>query len=255
MSENIFQKTIEMGENDRPHWLKRIVSLLVDTVLLFFGAFLIYNLFSLTPLANNLHRYQADMQEIQDQAKLDSGYGYESVIAQGEEGSYLLHYNEEGDYYYIVKNVANPSKELTASYKEILSSNSAYSDIAFSYNLNNYGLVLFAGFLDELIILFLVPLCSKRRATPGQLLCGIRLISTKRMNVAAWYQLAGRLLFTFGVESAIPYLILSQYTVIVMPILVCLVIFFNKDNRSFADFVCFTKAIEAKTFAPLVDEE
>lgn len=255
MSDSVFKKTIAMGSNNKPYWLNRFIAGLVDVVLLFFSLTLVYALLVKTPIANNLNRYHQDILAIQDQAKLDSGYGYRDEITEGEEGSFLLHYDEEDDYYYIVKNVENPSQELTYDYQALLDADDNYNDICFSYDLNNYMIMCLAGFFSELILYFVFPICNKRRATVGQLICGLQVISTRRINKAGWYQILGRFFFIFMVESALPYFLINKWAFLVMPILIVTFSLFNEENRSLSAFVSGTKLIESKTFSPLVEDE
>ncbi len=255
MSVSIFKKTVQMGPNNKPYWLNRFIAGLVDVVLLFFSVTLLYSLLVKTPVADNLNRYHQEILAIEDQSKLDSGYGYRYVIEQGEEGNYLLHYDEAEDYYYIVKTVDNPSKELILEYQAILDAHENYSDLCFSYDLNNYMVICFSGSVAELIFFFIFPICNKRRATIGQIVCGLQVISTTRTNRARWYQILGRFFFILFIESAIPYFLINKWAFLVMPILISVISLFNKENRSVSAYISATKLIEAKTFTPLVDDE
>ncbi len=121
--------------------------------------------------------------------------------------------------------------------------------------INNYGMLFGAGFVSELIFLFVVPLVNKRRATLGQLLCGLQVISTKRVDKAAWYQLLGRLFFIYFIESVIPFLIMGMWVLLAIPVITLVIRFFNDENRSLYDYVSVTKLIEAKTFTPLTFDD
>lgn len=255
MSVSIFKKTVEMGPNNKPYWLNRFIAGLLDVVLLFFSATFLYSLLVKTPVADNLNRYHQEILAIEDQSKLDSGYGYRYVIAQGEEGNSLLHYDEEEGYYYIVKNVDNPSKELIQEYQAILDAHENYNDLCFSYDLNNYMIICLSGFATELVFFFIFPICNKRCATIGQLVCGLQVISTTRINRAKWYQILGRFFYILLVESAIPYFLINKWAFLVMPIVISVISLFNEENRSVSAFISATKLIEAKTFTPLVDDE
>lgn len=252
----LFNKTIELGANHKAIWYKRMIATFFDGVVLFLATYLFFYLINLTPIADHAKSYREEMTLIEDEAKLDTGYGYKVVVKQGEEGNYYLHYDEGNDEYYIVKNVQYPSSEITTAYQTILKENNKYSDLTFSYLINNYGMLFGAGFVSELIFLFVVPLANKKRATFGQLLCGLQLISTKRNDKAAWYQLLGRLFFIYIIESVVPYLIMGMWILLVVPLITLLIRFFNDDSRSLYDFVTVTKLIEGKTFLPpAYDEE
>ena len=246
----LFNKTIELGANHKAIWYKRMIATFFDGVVLFLTTYLFFYLINLTPIADHAKGYREEMTLIEDEAKLDTGYGYKVVVKQGEEGNYYLHYDEGNDEYYIVKNVQYPSSEITTAYQTILKENNKYSDLTFSYLINNYGMLFGAGFVSELIFLFVVPLANKKRATLGQLLCGLQLISTKRNDKAAWYQLLGRLFFIYIIESVVPYLIMGMWILLVVPLITLLIRFFNDNSRSLYDFVTVTKLIEGKTFLP-----
>ena len=251
----LFSKTIELEANSKPLWLKRLIASALDYVLLFFSAFLLFNLAYIAPISNNAKNYKNEYRAIEDEAKLTTGYGYRVDINKGEEGDYLLHFDEGNDQYYIVKNTKYASDEIKSAYKEIIKENEDYSSLKFYYQLNNYGILFGCGFISEAVFFFFVPLFNKRRATVGQLLCNLQLISIKRVDKAAWYQLLGRLFFIFFIESVIPYLIIGAWTMLAIPVITLIIRYFNKDNRSLYDFVTFSKLIESQTFVPLVEDE
>ena len=255
MHMSIFSKTVELGENHKALWPKRLIAGALDAVLLFLTSYLLFFIANKTPIAGNARSYKEKMTIIEDEAKLDTGYGYKVVVNKGEEGGYLLHYDEANNEYYIVKNTEYPSSEITTEYKTIINANTEYSELQFSYSINNYGMLFGAGFIAELIFFFVVPVVNKRRATVGQLLCGLQLISTKRMDRAAWYQLLGRFFFIYIVESAIPYFIMGLWVIVVVPLATIIIRYFNKENRSLYDFISFTRLIEAATFVPPFEEE
>ncbi len=252
---SLFDKTVELDANHKALWPKRLIAGALDMVLLFLTSYLLFYLANLTPIADNAKSYREKMTIIEDQAKLDTGYGYKVVVQKGEEGGYLLHYDSVNNEYYIVKNTEYPSSEIKSEYTNIISANTEYKELQFSYSINNYGMLFGAGFIAEFLFLFLVPLVNKRRATVGQLLCGLQLISVKRIDKAAWYQLLGRLFFIYIIESAVPYFIIGLWILLAIPLATLIIRYFNKENRSLYDFVTFTKLIEAKTFVPLVPEE
>ena len=251
----LFSKTVELEANSKPLWLKRLIAAALDYVLLFFTAFLLFNLAYMTAISNNAKNYKNEYMEIEDDAKLVTGYGYRVDIEKGEQGSYLLHFDEENNQYYIVKNTKYPSSEIKSAYTQIIKENEEYPSLKFYYQLNNYGILFVSGFISEAIFFFAIPMFNKRRATVGQLLCKLQLISIKRIDKAAWYQLLGRLFFIFFIESVIPYLIIGAWTMLAIPVATLVIRYFNKDNRSLYDFVTFSKLIESQTFVPLIEDE
>ena len=58
----------------------------------------------------------------------------------------------------------------------------------------------------------------------------------------------------FIVESCIPYFFLAEYTLIVVPLILIVVMFFNKDNRTLHDLVSQIKVIDKRTFVDTADE-
>jgi len=250
----VFTKTVELEANSKPIWYKRVIASAFDIVLLVLFSYLLYFLAFKTPIATNANYYREQMTIIEDDAKLVTGYGYKVETEPGKQGNYLLHYDEMNDVYYIVKNTQYPSKEIVNEYKTLLKNNELYNEYNFSFLINNYGMVIGCGFVSELIFLFVIPVTNKRRATLGQLLCGIRVISTKRLDKAAWYQLLGRLAFIFFIESVIPFLVLGTWIILAVPAITLVIRLLVTNNRSLYEMITFTRQIENSTFVPPYEE-
>ena len=251
---NYSNNQIELEANSRPFWARRLTSGIVDMLLIFFATILCYNLVLKTPLSNNLYRYHNEILEIRDAAKLDTGYGYAEEVEPGKQGSYLLHEPDEGhDYYYIVKNVANPSSELTNAYKQLLKENDDYKSIMFSYDVNNLALISLSVFVPELVFIFVVPICNKRRASVGQLIAGERLIRSRMNEPAGVLNLLGRLFFIFIIETVVPYLIVGMVGTLALPMILFALMLANKDHRMIHDYISLTRIIDNKTYVPDIE--
>lgn len=248
----VFTKTVALEANNKPIWYKRLIAHGFDILLLFLLSYLLYNLAFRTQIGpvQNANRYQIAMMEIEDDAKLQSGMGYKVVVQPGQEGGKLLHYDQVTHEYYIVGTTEYPSTEIQAEYKRIINANPYYKDYTFYYQVNTYAVIITCGIILEFIFLVVVPLCNKKRATIGELMCGLQLISTKREDKAAWYQMVGRFLFVVVFESVAPFLIIGIWIVLAIPVITLIIRQFNKNNRSLCDFISFSRLIESKTFVP-----
>ena len=58
----------------------------------------------------------------------------------------------------------------------------------------------------------------------------------------------------FLVESCLPYFFLAEYTLLVVPLILVIILLFNKDNRTLHDFVSQVKVIDKRTFVDTTEE-
>ena len=263
---------INLEENKPTNILKRVVAGLIDMVLLFFIHFGLYSLALITPLGNLVNNYTDALKMIQDNCKLETGYGEVVQIEKGKEDNYHLYtaYKEDGttvDYYYIIKNVefATPSDK-QAKYNEYVSKikedksytvttylgktfTLTHSEASTYRHIHNYLLTISIGFVLEALFFLTMPLIKNIGQTPGMWVAGIRMISVKDYLKPKWTQYLGRFLFIFFVESALPYFFLAEYTLLVVPgVLFLFLLFFKAKNRTLHDLVSGIMVIEKITF-------
>lgn len=261
----------EVKENQPTNILKRIIAGLLDIVILFFVHFGLYSLTLITPLGNFVNNYTDAQMMIQDICKLETGYGEEVEIEQGKEGNYHLYtkYNDDGTvaYYYIVKNVSFASKEEQVKkyneYVKLIKENKTYTvttrlgetytinydDAAAYRHIHNYVLTISIGFVLEAVYFFAIPMIKNNGMTPGMFIANIRMISSRDYMKPKWSQYLGRFVFIFFIESSLPYFLLAQWTMIVVPAILAVVLFFfRKKNQTLHDLVSGIMVIERSTF-------
>lgn len=241
-------KSIE--EKIRPGLAKRLLAPLFDIVLIFFSFYAIYTGLISTPMADPMRGYEETMQKLQDDFKLETGYGaIKEVEAGSSQGNYIIYPPDERyDGYYIVENVQFESEAertpIYEAYLSLLDSSIAYHDAYALRLLHNYAISLLAGFIAELLVLFILPLVIPPRATPGMAIFRCHLIGDRFYSKPKWYQLLGRFLFVYFIESAIPYYFLGQYTVLVVPPVLFVLAMLNKKHKSLHDYASRVMIVE-----------
>ena len=252
------RREVQFGPNSKPPLSLRLAATFIDVVIIFFAAFGLYSLFNITPLAKPVKNYRNEMILIQDATMLETGYGVKTVITPDNEKTYkdYLHHTDEGGVVYVVTRSENITQEIYTSYTNAMNNNQRYRTISFNYIFSNFGIVCLAIFIDELVFLFAIPLANKYRATVGQLFAGIQCINVRIENRARWYNLLGKFLFIFIIDSALPYLFLAEFTPLVSGSAILIwILFNNKTNRSLHDIISGSMLILKKTFTPMVQEQ
>ena len=250
----------DLGPNSKPTILARLLSGLVDMVIMFFFHYALYSLVLLTPISNNLHKYWNEMLLVKEDIKVQANYSKEEVVDEGYDGNKLLHYNEEESYYYIVNDIdfgedTEAKNAAIASFQEIIKSDDLYNGLSTSYHLHNFVVTaLSCGGIAELIFIFIIPVIKNNGQTLGMMICQEKMINPKYAGKARWYQFLGRFGFMFLVESCLPYFFLAEYTLLVVPLILVIILLFNKDNRTLHDFVSQVKVIDKRTFVDTTEE-
>ncbi len=249
---------VSFAPNSKPPFFLRIITTLIDTALMIMVGFGVHALIFISPMYNPIRNYETELYQIQDRYALETGFGEKVTITEENKDQYTgyITYVDEDNSLYVVSPIENPSEEIVTSYKNAVTGDSAYADISFKYSLAGFGYVCLSGFISELIFIFIIPLTNKRRATIGQLFAGLQVISVKYQDKATWYQLTGRFIFVFLIDSVLPYLILGNWLMLVVPILVVVIAAINhKSNRALQDLISGTFIIHKKSFSPLKEDE
>ncbi len=203
--------TIELTPNSKPYLLKRILADGLDTVLLF-GLFMLFTMLVLkTPLADVYHSH------------FDRYSAIEKETAEA---------------------LGNDAEAVSAA----LNSNDEYKNERFAANLHSYLLKALACFIAEVIVLLIVPLVSRDRATPGKLLCGVLLFNERKMTRALWYQIVFRFLFIFLFDSLGLYLLTGVLTFLLVPVIRLIEMLLNKKNKTICDYMTGAMAIEKLSY-------
>ena len=250
----------EVGPNSKPTLFSRLLSGLVDTIIMFFFHYALYSLVLLTPISSNLHTYWNQMLLIKEDIKVQAQYSKEEVVDEGYNGENLLHYNEEESYYYIVNDIdfgedTQAKEAAIASFKELIQKDDTYNGLSTSYHLHNFIITaLLCGGVTELIFIFIIPVIKNNGQTLGMMVCQEKMINPKYVGKAKWYQHLGRWAFMFIIESAIPYFFLAEFTILVVPTVLIVIMLLNKNNRTLHDFVSQVMVIDKRTFVDTAEQ-
>ena len=197
---------------------------------------------------------------IKEDIKVQAQYSKEEVVDEGYNGENLLHYNEEESYYYIVNDIdfgedTQAKEAAIASFKELIQKDDTYNGLSTSYHLHNFIITaLLCGGVTELIFIFIIPVIKNNGQTLGMMVCQEKMINPKYVGKAKWYQHLGRWAFMFIIESAIPYFFLAEFTILVVPTVLIVIMLLNKNNRTLHDFVSQVMVIDKRTFVDTAEQ-
>lgn len=260
--------TTNLENNSKPHFMMRIAGGLIDLCTMVLVIFGLYYLFSISAMGSGLRFNSKEMRRIQDEYKVTelvegSGETFAHKVYSDEEGydvykSYPV-YEEKVDEsttrYYVVVDNETISEAVKNAYKKALNEDKVYEAYSFEYKLMEYGITSLAGFLSSSVFLLVIPLTNKRRATLGKLFAGTMLVHNKVFVPAKWYQVLGRFAWILLIEMALPYLFLSGYTILIMPVVIIAWSLINrKTGRTLHDIISVTKVIDKRTFVPLSEQ-
>ena len=272
-SEKDKPKVIE--DPNRPaHWSQRIAAGIVDLCILFLSIWGLYQLFVSTAFKETLLEETQTLQEVVDYYKTvplvsgsDETYGYKMYddnpdYENDKYKDYTVYTEEDTGYKYKVVDHDVISDAVKTAYQNAVNNNQKYTSAVFNYRLKDFGVLILAGGIGELVFLLAIPLLNKNRATIGKWAAGLMVINYKYQTPAKWYQMVGRYIWTLSIESAIPVLFLPSIgsfsniitVVLVMPLLIFLITLVNKDRRTLHDYVCRTMVIDKRTYVPLNEQ-
>ena len=97
--------------NRKPHIFNRIISGVIDICLVFMSFYFLYSAFLESSISEPMFKYVNILIEVQDQAKVESGYGYKVYEYESDTTNQI--YTEEDGRTYIVKTI-----ELSENYTE-----------------------------------------------------------------------------------------------------------------------------------------
>lgn len=256
-----------MGNANSPaHIGLRLFAGLIDMVLLFFIHYGLYSLVLLTPVADAMNSYRYEMQTIQDDHKLATGYGQILYLGSAQEQkdnypNHILYQEEEGEKrYYIVKNVefSTPSEkqDVYNAWLDELNHDDKYQDLSTYVHLHNFIITaIFVGGVLEFVWYFLIPNINRCGQTPGMMVCKIRMISTKDYSKPRWYQHLGRFFFIWILESCVPYFFLANWTLAAVPAVLAVVMIATPRKRTIHDLVSAIMVVDKGSFVDIVPED
>ena len=118
-----------------------------------------------------------------------------------------------------------------------------------------YGINVLSGTISTGILLLLIPLLNKNRATLGMLASQQQLFSIRYETRARWYHVLIRYLFIFVIEIAGPFLFMELYVFILLPTLYLIISSLNKNGMTLHDLVSRVRVIDSRSFTPMVEED
>ena len=249
--------------NKPPMWTQRVAGGLIDFGLLFLAFFGLYNLLVATPAGNVLTNYRNEMIEVQDEYKLatlisgsDETYGHKAYEGSEEftQNEGFLHHEDENGVYVVVNN-SEISKEIKDAWNKSVKADKRYSTARSNYRFVDFGYTVGCGGVSELVFLLVIPLCNKRRATLGKLLARTTLIDKKYHTPPKWYQMLGRWIWIYLIESTLIYLAIGSWVMLAVPVLSFIITLFNKDRRTLHDFISRCQVIDKSTYKPITEED
>ena len=258
--------------NKPAYWSQRIAAGLIDLCILFLATWGLFRLFLLSGLGDSLREESATMQEVIDYYKTEpmtedgETYGYklysdEDGYDNPEYQNYTVYTEPETNKDYKVIDYETVTDACKEAYQKAVKENSKYKNASFNYQFKNYGIVVLAGSIAEVVFLLAIPLTNKSRASLGKLAAGLMVINKKYQVEARWYQMVGRLLWTLSIESALPLLFLkignlspAISVMLIVPPILFLITLINKDRCTLHDFVARTRVIDKRTYLPMTEQ-
>jgi uncharacterized RDD family membrane protein YckC len=262
--DNVTQQVIEESPyNKKPRFLARILSGLVDIFLVFIVGFGLFQIEMATSISDGYRQYRNSIITTQDTTKLETGVGHKLYENEETYSNYSQynHYTEAdsaSEHYgqkYVVVNNQDITKEAKQNYTSALSNNGVYQSNIVTFRAIYFGLLMMAAGITELILVFLVPLFNKRRATIGRFVALTSLISNKEVE-AKWWQLLIRFLFVLLIETALPLFYLSEFAtlLIVGTVNIAVVLISRKTGRTLRDYVSLTRIIDKSSYKSITEQ-
>ena len=242
-------------ENSPVPVVLKAIALLVDTVTLIITSYLFYLLVGVTPITNNLKKYENQMVQISDSLKVSSGIADEVLLTEenkDEYQKYVVYLNSSNEEYVVV-NKENVSEEVKEAYRSTLNANEEYKSASFNRDLINFLILCLVGGTSELVLILVIPLTNKRRATIGELATGILSFNERIQTRCNAYNIVGRFFFIFLVESVIPMILVGDLIMIFMPLTKLVVCIISKEHRYVSDYVCHITSIHKDNYHPIVE--
>ena len=211
MKANVHGAAIELEPNSKPYLLKRFLADGSDIFLIFCLFLLFTMLITRMPVAKT-YREHFDRYKAIEQETL-SQFGNDAEAAA-----------------------------------KALSENEEYQNERFAANLHGYLLKAAACFLAELLVLVIVPLGNKGRATPGKMLTGVLPFNERRQSVITKSQIAYRFVYVLLIDSLALYLLTGILTFLLVPVLRLTEMLSNKKNKTICDMVTGVMMIERLSY-------
>lgn len=231
----------------KPHFIKILVSGIIDLISLFVLAYLLNLLVFSTPISAHYQEVHDQMLVIQDTYKLDTGYGEKVYLVDENEDRYQEdHKYEDEQGTYVVVDLDEITNEVKTEYSELLNGNEHYLTLLNDYQVTSVLLLSLVIGSSQVILFLLIPLVNKNKATIGRLCLGLKTINYRTKKPLEWYfgLLQVALIFLFA--SLIPYLIIGEMALVFSPLFILAFVIFSKDYRSLHQWISQAMTIDTK---------
>lgn len=244
----------EIAPNTRASFLKRILASLFDTGILFLFYFIGYLGLMKTPIADTYYQHQDAINEIIDQTLLDNNVGViHYVTEETDKTGKIIHIDGDGNEYYVsIKEDA--TKEDKQAYNLAIKNNQILKDERFGLSVQNYAISAISFGVFELIFFLIIPICSKQKATCGQMIFKMTLYSRRQEEKAKWYHCLGRFFLVLLFESGLSFLWLENLAFIAMPVVNLIICLLNPNRNTLRDLISNTRFIETRSYQEDVED-
>ena len=133
---------------------------------------------------------------------------------------------------------------------EILQNDEEYQLEVFTANLHSFLLRILIGFVSELLLFLVIPLCDPDRRTLGKRLAGVLLFDEARQSKASGKQIIARFIWIV-LASTFIYFWMGIYTFLLYPVLRFIVLMLNKKNKTLCDYLTSTMLIDKLSYSSI----
>lgn len=231
----------------RPHFIKILGSGLIDLITFIVFASLVNTLVFSTPISAHYHKVHDQMLIIQDQYKLDTGYGKKVYLVDDNESrdqDAHTYVDEQGTY--VVINLDEIPNEIKIAYSDLLSGNEHYLMLLSDYQVTSVLLLSLVIGSAQLILFLIIPLLNKNKATVGRLCLRLKTVNYRTKKPLEWYYHLLQFALIFLFASLVPYLVIGEMALVFAPLFILAFIIFSKDYRSLHQWIGQAITIDAK---------
>lgn len=236
----------------------RLISGLIDIIIVFLVGFGLSKLFLLTPLGNQYYAKRYLMQDIEDQYKItklipgsEETYGHKLYSYEPDYNSkvdgHRIHNDENGDY--IVINNDEISDAVLNAYKNAIEKDSEYMQARKDTQNLNFTLSIVPMSISEILFFLVVPLCNKNRMSLGKMPFKFYVISYTDFKQSKWWNILISTAFIILIDTALPLYFLGMWTILLTPLLVLISTFFSKRGRTLHDALSITYVVDGRTYS------
>ena len=241
--------------NQKPRFISFMIAGLIDIFLIFLASFGIYQIELNTPISSQLNTTNALMAEIERDYWLEYDVAVKSYeFDESERSTKVVYSDDQGEYILVRKEDATQDRINEAI--NAVKANQDYQSLQFNYKLVNYGLKMIAAGSSEFLLVFLVPLLSRKRYTIGRLAGGVVLIRRKRQDKASVWNLLARFFWVLLIDTALPALVISEIIIFLIVAAGRLIVrgIDREHNRCILDLITGAICVSKETYRPINEQ-